>query len=80
VFGIPSERYGEDVMAWVKLHPGHHLTPDDLTAACAGRIASSKIPRHWKLVDGFPMTVSGKVQKYRMRQRAIVERGLRAAA
>jgi fatty-acyl-CoA synthase len=67
VIGVPCERYGEEVMAWVRLRPNIHLTADDLRAACAARIAGFKIPRHWKFVESFPMTVTGKVQKFRMR-------------
>ena len=52
------------------------LTEQDLGAACRGRIATSKIPRHWKIVDAFPMTVTGKAQKFRMREIAIAELGL----
>ena len=80
VIGVPSERYGEEVMAWVKLRDGVALSGDELRAACAGRIATYKIPRYWKLVDSFPMTVTGKVQKFRMRELAIEELGLGAAA
>jgi fatty-acyl-CoA synthase len=76
VFGVPSERYGEEVMAWVKLSDGHALTPEQLADACRGQIATFKIPRYWKLVDEFPMTVTGKVQKYRMREIATAELGL----
>jgi fatty-acyl-CoA synthase len=80
VVGVPSERYGEEVMAWVKLRDGVALSGDELRAACTGRIATYKIPRYWKLVDSFPMTVTGKVQKFRMRELAIEELGLGAAA
>ncbi len=80
VIGIPSERYGEEVMAWVRLREGATITGDDLAAYCRGRIATFKIPRHWKFVDAFPMTVTGKVQKFRMREVAIEELGLRQAA
>jgi fatty-acyl-CoA synthase len=80
VIGIPSERYGEEVMAWVRLREGATAAADDLIAACRGRIASYKIPRHWKFIDYFPMTVTGKTQKYRMRQIAIEELGLKEAA
>ena len=76
VIGVPSERYGEEVMAWVKLRDGAALTLDDLDAACRGRIATYKIPRYWKLTDSFPMTVTGKIQKFRMRESAIEELGL----
>ncbi len=79
VIGVPSERYGEEVMAWVRLRPGARLHEDELRAHCHGRIAHYKIPRHWKLVEEFPMTVTGKVQKYRMRELAVIELGLVAA-
>jgi fatty-acyl-CoA synthase len=80
VFGVPSERYGEEVAGWVKLSSGADLTAEDLDAACRGRIASFKIPRYWKFVDAFPMTVSGKVQKFRMREMAAAELGIPASA
>jgi fatty-acyl-CoA synthase len=80
VIGVPSERYGEEVMAWVKLREGAAVTGDDLAAYCKGRIATFKIPRHWKFVDEFPMTVTGKIQKFRMRDTAVEELGLRSAA
>jgi fatty-acyl-CoA synthase len=80
VIGVPSERYGEEVMAWVRARPGSGLTDDTLTHFCRGRIANYKIPVHWRFVDSFPMTVSGKVQKYRMREMAIAELHLQQAA
>ncbi len=80
VIGIPSERYGEEVMAWVKLREGSSATGDELAGWCRGKIATYKIPRHWKFVDGFPMTVTGKVQKYKMRETSIEELGLERAA
>src|SRR6476661_5210195 len=76
VIGVPSARYGEEVMAWVRLREGAHVTGDELAAACRGRIATYKIPRHWKIVDSFPMTITGKIQKYRMREIAVQELGL----
>jgi fatty-acyl-CoA synthase len=79
VIGVPSQRYGEEVMAWVKLRPGATATEADLAAYCAGKIATYKIPRFWKLVDEFPMTVTGKVQKFRMREMAVEELGLAPA-
>ncbi|MGH7918726.1 MAG: AMP-binding protein [Candidatus Dormibacteraceae bacterium] len=75
VIGVPSERYGEETMAWVKLRPGASLTGKELAAYCQGRIATFKIPRYWKFVDGFPMTVTGKVQKFKMREEATAELG-----
>jgi fatty-acyl-CoA synthase len=73
VIGVPCPRYGEEVMAWVRLKPGANLSGEDLRAACTDRIATYKIPRLWKFVDGFPMTVTGKVQKFRMREIAAAE-------
>jgi fatty-acyl-CoA synthase len=76
VIGVPSERFGEEVMAWVRLRDGVRLTGEDLAAACRGRIAAYKIPRYWKIVDEFPVTITGKVQKFRMREIATAELGL----
>ena len=73
VIGVPSARYGEEVMAWVKLREGSTMGPEELTAACRGQIATYKIPRYWKLVDQFPMTITGKVQKFVMREVAAAE-------
>src|SRR4051794_14442708 len=70
VIGVPCERYGEQVMAWVKPQDGATLTPQGLADACRGQIAAYKVPRHWRLVDGFPTTITGKVQKHRMRELA----------
>jgi fatty-acyl-CoA synthase len=80
VIGVPSERYGEEVMAWVKLREGSTSGEEELDAACRGTIATFKIPRYWKLVDEFPMTVTGKIQKYKMREVAIDELDLAGAA
>ena len=80
VIGVPSRLYGEEVMAWVKLKAGADVDDAALTAFCRGRIATAKIPRFWKRVDTFPMTVTGKVQKFRMRELAVAELGLDAGA
>jgi fatty-acyl-CoA synthase len=80
VIGVPSEKYGEEVMAWVKLREGSSHTADELAAWCKGKIATYKIPRHWKFVDSFPMTVTGKIQKFKMREVAVEELGLERAA
>jgi fatty-acyl-CoA synthase len=80
VIGVPSERYGEQVMAWVRIRPDATTTGDDLRAFCKGRIANFKIPTYWRFVDSFPMTVTGKVQKFRMREIAIAELKLEHAA
>jgi fatty-acyl-CoA synthase len=80
VIGVPSERYGEEVMAWVKLRDGASASEEDLVGFCRGKIATYKIPRYWKFVDGFPMTVTGKIQKFKMRETAVEELGLEKAA
>jgi fatty-acyl-CoA synthase len=80
VIGVPDERYGEELMAWIIPRAGTVLTDEDVRECCRGRIAHFKIPRYVKLVDEFPMTVTGKVQKFRMREQAIEELGLGRAA
>ena len=80
VIGVPSERYGEEVMAWVRPKPGRALDAAGLEAFCKGRIASYKVPRYWRVALEFPMTVTGKVQKFRMREIAVDELGLQTAA
>jgi len=80
VIGVPDKKYGEELMAWIKLKKGASATPEDIKAFCKGRIAHFKIPRYIKFVDEFPMTVSGKIQKYRMREESIKELGLEEAA
>jgi fatty-acyl-CoA synthase len=80
VIGLPSERLGEEVMAWVRLRSGATVTPTGLEQYCQDRIAGFKVPRIWKVVDEFPMTVTGKVQKFRMRELAVAELGLQKAA
>jgi len=76
VVGVPSDRYGEEVMAWVKLRDRATMTEQKLLDSCRGKIATYKIPRYWKLVESFPMTITGKIQKFRMRELAIQELGL----
>ncbi len=71
VIGVPDDKYGEELVAWVRLRDGVTMTRDDLSAYCAGRIAHFKIPRYVHVTDEFPMTVTGKVQKYRMREVSI---------
>jgi fatty-acyl-CoA synthase len=80
VFGVPDERYGEELMAWIIARPGTSLDPDAVREFCRGKIAHYKIPRYVKLVDAYPMTVTGKVQKFKMRETAIEELGLADAA
>ena len=76
VIGVPDQKYGEQVMAWIKLESGSQLIAADIRAFCEGKIAHFKIPRYVKIVDEFPMTVTGKVQKFKMREAAIKELGL----
>jgi fatty-acyl-CoA synthase len=76
VIGVPDPKYGEELCAWVRLKPGQALSAEELRAFCQGQIAHYKIPRYVRFVDGFPMTVTGKIQKYLMRQQMIAELGL----
>jgi fatty-acyl-CoA synthase len=72
VIGVPDERYGEELMAWVRLRPGApELTVDALREFCTGKLAHYKIPRYLHVVDEFPMTVTGKIRKVEMRERAV---------
>jgi fatty-acyl-CoA synthase len=80
VIGVPDERYGEEIMAWVVPREGADLEPEALREHCRGRIAHYKVPRYVRITDGFPMTVTGKVQKYRLREQAIEELDLSEAA
>ncbi|HPJ30582.1 MAG TPA: AMP-binding protein, partial [Methanothrix sp.] len=80
VIGVPDARFGEELMAWIKLKEGRTLTAEEVKLFCKGRIAHFKIPRYIKFVDGFPMTVSGKIQKYKMREESIKELGLEEVA
>lgn len=77
VIGVPDQKYGEEVMAWVKTHEGKTLTEDELRAFCKGKIAHYKVPRYFKFTQDFPMTVTGKIQKFKMRDVSIEELGLR---
>jgi fatty-acyl-CoA synthase len=74
VIGVPDERYGEEVCAWVVVREGAELDEEELRRFCRDRIARYKIPRYLRLVDGFPMTVTGKIQKHKMRELEIAER------
>jgi fatty-acyl-CoA synthase len=80
VVGVPDARYGEEVMAWVKARDGAELTTEAVRAFCEGRIAHFKVPRYVQVTEEFPMTVTGKVQKYKMREAAIELLGLQDAA
>src|ERR1700733_7896652 len=80
VVGVPDMLYGERVMAWIILKPGHRASADELREFCQEQIAQYKIPRFWRFTDRFPMTLSGKVQKYKLRDIAIQELGLEGEA
>ena len=80
VIGVPDDRYGEQVMACVILKPGASATEEELREFCQEQIAYFKIPRYWQFVDSYPMTITGKVQKYLMREQAIKELQLESAA
>ncbi|HVP02250.1 MAG TPA: AMP-binding protein [Solirubrobacteraceae bacterium] len=80
VVGVPDERYGEELCAWLVLREGTSMSSAEVRAYCSGQLAHYKIPRYVMVVDEFPMTVTGKVQKFRMREEAIEILGLEAAA
>jgi fatty-acyl-CoA synthase len=79
VFGVPDPKYGEELCAWIKLAAGESAVEDEFRAFCRGQIAHHKIPRYIRFVDEFPMTVTGKIQKFIMRERMIEELGLKEA-
>jgi fatty-acyl-CoA synthase len=76
VIGIPDARYGEIVCAWVIPKPGAELDEESVQEFCRGKIARFKIPAHVRIVDSYPLTVTGKIQKFKMREFEIAERGL----
>jgi fatty-acyl-CoA synthase len=80
VIGVPDVKYGEELMAWVKVREGASLTEDALKDFCKGKIAHYKVPRYIRFTDEFPMTVTGKIQKFKMREQAVAELGLESAA
>ena len=76
VIGVPSEKYGEEIMAWIKPKEGVTITEEEIRAFCKDRIAHYKVPKYWKFVSEFPMTISGKIRKVEMREIAVRELGL----
>ena len=76
VIGVPDQKYGEEICAWIKLHEGETATAEEIREFCAGRIARFKIPESIRFVDTFPTTLSGKIQKFRVREFEIREQGL----
>ena len=80
VVGIPDERLGEVVLAWIRLKSGESATEEEIRRHCEGQISYFKIPQHIRFVDGFPMTVTGKIQKFKIREIETKERGLERLA
>jgi fatty-acyl-CoA synthase len=80
VIGVPDPKYGEELCAWVKLRPGGSLTTEDVREFCIGKIAHYKVPRYVRVTEDFPMTVTGKVQKFKMRETSITELDLESAS
>lgn len=76
IVGVPDEKYGEEVMAFIRLKERESLTKDELRAYCEGKIARYKIPRYMKIIDSYPMTASGKIQKFKLKEQAVWEMGL----
>ncbi|MGY8710647.1 AMP-binding protein [Bradyrhizobium sp. 18BD] len=79
IFSVADTRYGEELCAWIRVRPGETLTADEVRAFCDGQIAHNKIPRYVEFVDEFPMTVTGKIQKFVMREAVEQRLGLKAA-
>ena len=77
VIGVPDKKYGEEVCAWIRLRQGRTATEDEIRDFCQGQIATFKIPRYIRFVTEFPMTVTGKIQKFRMREQMLSELGLK---
>lgn len=80
VIGVPDPKYGEEIVAWIKLKPNEQATAEEIRDFCKGKIAHYKVPRYIKFVDSYPMTISGKIQKFIMRKESIAELGLQSAA
>ena len=76
VIGVPDEKFGEEIMAWIKLKDGVTCESDDIKSFCKGKISHYKIPRYIKFVETFPMTVTGKIRKVEMREISVKELGL----
>ncbi len=80
VIGVPDERFGEELCAWIRLRDGASLTEDEVREHCRRQLAHYKVPRYVRFVDGFPMTITGKIQKYKMRDETVETLGLQQAA
>jgi fatty-acyl-CoA synthase len=77
VIGVPDDHYGEEICAWIRLRRGVSASEEEIRVFCREQIAHYKVPRYIKFVDEFPMTVTGKIQKFIMRERMIAELGLK---
>jgi fatty-acyl-CoA synthase len=75
VFGVPDEFYGEEVACWIELHKGETARQEEILDFCKGNIAHYKIPKHIRFVETFPMTITGKVQKFKIREEMQKELG-----
>ena len=80
IIGVPDVRYGEEIMAWIQLQEGSDTTEEDIKDFCRGTIAHYKVPRYIRFTDTFPMTITGKIQKFKMREQSIEELRLDEAA
>ena len=80
IVGVPDPKYGEEVLAWIKLRSGSSATEDEIRSFCRASLAHYKVPRYVKFVTSYPMTVTGKIQKFKIREQAIQELGLQQAA
>lgn len=80
VVGVPDRKYGEELLAWVKLREGQTVTSEELREFCKASLTHFKVPRYWKFVDSFPTTVTGKIQKFKMREQGILDLGLQDVA
>jgi fatty-acyl-CoA synthase len=76
VIGVPNRKYGEEICAWIRLKEGESATAEEIKEFCRGRIAHYKIPKYIKFVEEFPLTITGKVKKFKMREISIEELGL----
>jgi fatty-acyl-CoA synthase len=80
IIGVPDAKWGEELMVWIKLRPGVEASAEELRQYCEGKISYFKVPRYWRFTDSFPMTVTGKIQKYKMREISVQELGLQGLA
>jgi fatty-acyl-CoA synthase len=80
VFGVADAKYGEELCAWIKVREGEAMTADEVREFCEGQIAHQKVPRYVEFVESFPMTVTGKAQKFLMRKTVEERLGLKAVA